>query len=108
MIILEIYLAQEGIAVPASRPVSGEPVSIAQTIIHSGALQSLQRGGSFRTDTTPSITACIWVKGFHALAHTQTIRANGRRPAGVGFAAVGICRSRPTVAGAKSVGGIGS
>ena len=42
MIILEIDLAQQRVAIPARRTVSNEPVSIAQAIIHSGALQSLQ------------------------------------------------------------------
>src|SRR5947209_9417527 len=103
MIIFEIYLAQERIAVPASRPVSDEPVSIAQAIIHSGALQSLQRGGSFRTDTIPGVTGCrIGVKEVHRLAHAHTIRAKNCRPAGVGRA--GSC---PTVAGTKSVQRIG-
>ena len=43
VIIVEVDFSQQGIAVPASRPVSDEPISVAQAIIHSGALQSLQR-----------------------------------------------------------------
>src|SRR6267154_6188722 len=50
---VEVDFSQQGITVPASRPVSDEPISVAQAIIHSGALQSLQRLGSFRADTIP-------------------------------------------------------
>ena len=88
VIIVEVDFSQQGITVPASRPVSDEPISVAQAIIHTDANEPGQGGDSFCSNAVPFVAVDIGSEEIHHRTCLQTVRPIRGYRAGVGIPGV--------------------